>query len=164
MAGLPVDVASDALFHGLSFKAETPLAPRVAELAPQINNVIELHDAGELTVGVEAFQEAVLNAIYQAGLMDKDVWLDTVCLATHPDNREKAMLVPIDVRDLLRRMAADGWSWKKWNALVCQRVDRVIKASTVYKKNEFMELADLDNPRMFEMVEGGTLAETHWRN
>ena len=31
------------------------------------------------------------------------------------------MLVPVDSHDLLKRMAADGWSKLKWRGLVCPR-------------------------------------------
>jgi hypothetical protein len=36
---------------------------------------------------------------------------------THPDNREKAMLVPIDVHDLLLKFADKGYNPSKWDAL-----------------------------------------------
>ena len=47
--------------------------------------------------------------------------MDPEEVGVHPDNRERSMLVGIDVQDLLLRIASDGWSWARWDALACER-------------------------------------------
>ena len=103
----------------LSFNMSVPVSDRVAVLSPVINSMVEEHDSGEAVVGVEAFQEDIIERIRSAGLLESK-WLQVDHVGVHPDNREKAMLVPIDVHDLLKRMANDGWSYKKWEAMACE--------------------------------------------
>mgnify|MGYP000143521087 FL=1 len=101
------------------FGSEVSMADRVSVISPLINMMIEEHDSGESYLGVEAFQEDLIGRVRAAGLMEKK-WIMPEWVGVHPDNREKAMLVPIDVHDLLARVAQDGWSFKKWDALACE--------------------------------------------
>ena len=103
----------------LSFDMGVPIATRVATISPIINAMIEEHDNEANSFGVEAFQEDVVARIKAAGLM-ATTWVPVDHVGVHPDNREQSMLVPIEVHDLLRRMAQDGWSYKKWDALGCE--------------------------------------------
>ena len=100
----------------LTFDLGVSIADRVAALAPIINLMIEEHDSGESSLGVEAFQEDLMARLRVAGLMIQ-LWMGVDVVGVQPDNREKTMLVPIDVQDLLSRIVEDGWSWKKWDAL-----------------------------------------------
>ena len=60
-----------------------------------------------------------MEFIGSAGLSDKRwVAVDKVC--AHPGNREKTGMVFIDMQDLLRRIAANGWSWQELDALACE--------------------------------------------
>ena len=95
------------------------IAARVQVLAPIVNSMIEDHDSGTSAIGVEAFQEDLTGRMKAAGLMEQK-WLKVDAVGVHPDNREKSMVVPIDMHDLLRRMAQDGWNWSKWEALACE--------------------------------------------
>jgi hypothetical protein len=103
----------------MSFDKGLSMADRVNVISPIINMMIEDHDSGDSALGVEAFQEDLIGRIRAAGLMEKK-WIMPEWVGVHPDNREKAMLVPIDVHDLLARVAQDGWSFKKWDALACE--------------------------------------------
>lgn len=103
----------------INFDMGVPIVDRVSVLSPIINAAIEEHDSEDASVGVEAFTEDLLARIRAAGLMEKK-WIPVEKVGVHPDNREKAMLVPIDVHDLLKKMAANGWSYAKWDALACE--------------------------------------------
>lgn len=103
----------------LSFDLGVSIADRVAVLSPVINVMIEGHESGDYAVGVEAFQDDLIGRIRTAGLLETK-WLQVDHVGVHPDNREKSMLVPVDVHDLLKRMAADGWSYQKWDAMGCE--------------------------------------------
>ncbi len=103
----------------IPFDTGMSMADRVNVISPIINMMIEDHDSGDSSLGVEAFQEDLIGRIRAAGLMEKK-WIMPEWVGVHPDNREKAMLVPIDVHDLLARVAQDGWSFKKWDALACE--------------------------------------------
>lgn len=103
----------------ISFELGVPIASRVSTISPIINAMIEEHDSGNSALGVEAFQEDIIGRVRAAGLLENK-WLKVEHVGVHPDNREKAMLVPIDVHDLLARLAEDGWSFKKWDALACE--------------------------------------------
>ena len=103
----------------ITFGMGMSMADRVNVVSPIINMMIEDHDSGNSLLGVEAFQENIIGNIRAAGLMENK-WISPEWVGVHPDNREKAMLVPIDVHDLLARVAQDGWSFKKWDALACE--------------------------------------------
>ena len=103
----------------ISFDIGTPISERVEAISPIVNSMIEEHDSGDSLIGVEAFQDDLMGRIRAAGLMEKK-WLKVDEVGVHPDNREKAMLVPIDMHDLLKRMAKDGWNYAKWDALACE--------------------------------------------
>ena len=47
------------------------MADRVNVISPIINMMIEDHDSGECSLGVEAFQEDIIGRIRAAGLMEK---------------------------------------------------------------------------------------------
>ena len=47
-------------------------------------------------------------------------WVKCECTAVHPDNREGAGLVAIDVHDLLLRIVHLGWNWSKVDVLAAQ--------------------------------------------
>ena len=112
-------MASSSISSHISFDMGVSVATRVATIAPIINSMIEEHDKEDSALGVEAFQEDMIGRIRAAGLLVPK-WIELEFVGVHPDNREKAMLVPIDVHDLLRRIAEDGWSYKKWDALACE--------------------------------------------
>ena len=88
-------------------------------LTPIVNSMLDLHEAGDWKEGVEAFQADLTNRMFAAGLLRKDVWVDVEEVGVYPDNREGAMLVPVDVHDLLLRMSTDGFSWAQWTAMGC---------------------------------------------
>ena len=71
-----------------------------------------------VTIGAESFSEEIIERIDAAGLLDKNQWVDVEFVAVHPDNREKAMVVPVDAHQLLKAISDNGWSWEKWNGLL----------------------------------------------
>jgi hypothetical protein len=103
----------------LALPATMPIEGRVEIVAPILNKRIEDFEAGRLKDGVQTFQEQLLVLIESAALSDKR-WIMVEKVGVHPDNREKAGLVPVDVHDLLRRITANGWSSKEVDALACE--------------------------------------------
>ena len=103
----------------LALPAAMPIEGRVEVVAPILNKRIEDFEAGRLKDGVQTFQEQLLVLIESAALSDRR-WIMVDKVGVHPDNREKAGLVPVDVHDLLRRITANGWSSKEVDALACE--------------------------------------------
>ena len=98
----------------MTFPAGTSKAERISAIAPMLNKAIDELDEGELckSMGVETFDDELLDILFEAGLLDKQrvYQIDRVCI--HPDNREKDMMVPSGMHELLDRMVEDGFSWK----------------------------------------------------
>jgi len=103
----------------LSALPDMSIEGRVEIVAPIVNKKIEDFEAGRLKDGVQTFQEQLLMLIESAALSEKR-WIMVHKVGVHPDNREKAWLVPVDVHDLLRRITANGWSSKEVDALACE--------------------------------------------
>ena len=99
------------------FGVETDISTRVQVTSPIINKMIEAAELGEIEDGLEVFQELMVEKMRQACLLDDDVWLDVERVGVHPDNREGAGIVPIDVHDLLLRMFQDGFCMNKVDLL-----------------------------------------------
>ena len=85
---------------------------RVSIIAPHINKLIVDFENDTMRVGVQTFQEHLLAILWNALLSDER-WVPVEKVGVHPDNREKAMLIPIDVHDLLLCICNSGWSWKE---------------------------------------------------
>jgi hypothetical protein len=92
-----------------TFAHGVDIAARVAATAPIINIMIEAFEKGEVNDGTQAFQSILLEKIRAAMLLEDDVWLQVEVVGVHPDNREKAGIVPIDAQDLLLRISRDGF-------------------------------------------------------
>ena len=93
-----------------------PIEDRVCVVAPRINDLIAQLENGELKQGVQVVQQYLLQVLLHSGLSD-DRWIDVEKVGVHPDNREKAGLVPIDVHDLLLCIVKMGWSWVECAAM-----------------------------------------------
>ena len=102
--------------HSPHFEPSDSLEYRVNIMGSLIDEWISDFITGKMTMGVQAFQGALVTALRVAGLILKR-WVDVDCVVVHPDNREKAMLVPIDVHDLLLRIFFQGWCWTQVDAL-----------------------------------------------
>jgi hypothetical protein len=103
----------------LHFEASVPRKDRVKALAPILNKALADFDNDKINIGVEAFDVEVVKVIEAAGLLDKLIVFALDEIGTHPDNRNQAMAVPVDVHGLLKRMVEDGFSWQRWVALGC---------------------------------------------
>ena len=103
-----------------SFNNDVPIKDRVAIVGPIINDLIGTYFDGTLKEGVETFQHKLVERIESAGLLDKGVWIDVDKAGVHPDNREGAGLVPMDVQDLLQIFTLKGWVWNKVEALAAR--------------------------------------------
>jgi len=89
---------------------------KIMEVAPILKELAQMHELGTSKEGVEALNNKLMQIIDGAGLLQKEKRLvDNV--GVHPGNREKTMLVPIDVQDLLLVLATNGFNPKLWNAL-----------------------------------------------
>ncbi len=51
------------------FESQVSMADRVNVISPIINMMIEDHDSGDCSLGVEAFQEDLIGRVRAAGLM-----------------------------------------------------------------------------------------------
>ena len=95
-------------------------AERADEVAPSINAAIKAHDDGKVSEGVSAFQAKLLKAIQEAGLSTTK-YVESRKAAVHPDNRDQAGLVPVDVHDLLDILIQNGWDYQECSkALACE--------------------------------------------
>ena len=103
----------------ITFGAVTTEAERVAVMSPLLNAMLSGFDSGNAKQGVEASNNETMERLGVAGLLQKGKICHVETVGVHPDNREKSMLVPIDVQDRLARMATDGWNWSRWNAFAC---------------------------------------------
>ena len=106
------------------FPAGTPQAERIQKVAPAINDMLEAFEANAAemssSMGVEDFDNMMMDYLYSAGLLEKGKIIQVDYVGVHPDNRERAMVVPVDAQDLLHRWATlDGFSLKKWRAFAC---------------------------------------------
>jgi hypothetical protein len=104
----------------ITFGAATPESERVTVMAPILNKILEDFDSGKSKQGVEAFDNEIMQRLDASGLLEKGKICQVERVGVHPDNREKSMLVPIDVQDLLARLATDGFNWSRWNAFACR--------------------------------------------
>jgi hypothetical protein len=89
---------------------------RIEAIAPELRALVKHHEEGTYKGGVEAFNTTIMQKIDSSGLMESEVKL-TVKVGVHPDNRERAMLVPVDCQDLLLKFADNGYNPGKWDAL-----------------------------------------------
>ena len=97
---------------------DTAIADRVKALAQILNEIIDMFETGIVTIGSQAFQNAIMKAIRAARLVDKK-WLSALLIRVHPDNREKVMVVPVDVHGLLQHIKKVGWFWPDVQILGC---------------------------------------------
>ena len=102
------------------FSAEATIESRVQATAPIINDMIAAFERGEFNDGTQNFQDMVLEKIRAASLHRDDVWTQVDVVGVHPDNRERAGLVPIDVHNLLLRIFEDGFMMKAVDLLACE--------------------------------------------
>ena len=128
--------------HFQGFAKDVPISVRVSEVAPVINASLESFDAGLVTIGAETFSEEIIGRIDAAGLLDKNQWVDVEFVAVHPDNREKAMVVPVDAHQLLKAICGNGWSWTKWNALASEVPPTSIGKEWCNKNKEHADASD----------------------
>lgn len=89
---------------------------RIDAVAPELRSLVQQHEEGTFKGGVEAFNDYIMNKIADADLVKEEI-RNVACAGVHPDNRESSMLVPIDVHDLLRKFAENGFNPNLWDAL-----------------------------------------------
>ena len=139
------------------FPKEYSTKDRVAAIAPLINQKIDAFFDGDDKEGVDTFQEHLTDIIKAAELQDEMVWVQVEKIATHPDNRDKAMLVPIDVHDLLAIFTRKGWVWSKVDVMGCRIPDNATgqewrAANVKLAKASDGLLAPVENPDALEIA------------
>ena len=78
--------------------------------APRINELIKMfEDRSEDCDGVAIFQDMLL-LMYRATGLSADKWVPVTKAGVHPDNRERAGLIAVDVHELLFQIFFKGWS------------------------------------------------------
>jgi len=80
--------------------APKPQQARIQEVAPLLRALVEQHEDNTYIEGVEALNAKMMGLIEGADLVDEEV-KHTSKVGTHPDNREGAMILPMDSQDLL---------------------------------------------------------------
>jgi len=101
----------------LEFDDNVPINVRIQQIAPLINGLIDEYETrgGQ---GADAFSRDLVTRLRKAGLC-KQVWFDVEAIGVHPENREGAMLISVDVHDLLHRIVERGWDYDKCNIMAC---------------------------------------------
>ncbi len=89
---------------------------RIEQVAPILRSMVQQHESNTFPQGVEAFNTDIENIIDGSGLLTEET-RQLQNIATHPDNREGGMLVPIDVHQLLMKFAENGFNPKLWDVL-----------------------------------------------
>lgn len=128
--------------HFARFAEDVPILERVATIATVINESLDDFDTGKISIGSESFSEQMLERIFAAGLLQKEQWYDVELVAVHPDNREKAIVVPLDAHQLLKSIMELGWSWNKWEALACERPPGPVGDEWCRKNVKHIEASD----------------------
>ena len=99
-----------------SITDESSRQDRIDAGLPFFKQCVQMHENGQDDDGCEAMNYALMKKIKECKLMTlQQVQLEHV--GTHPDNREKHMLVGIDVQDLLMKFAKKGYNPDIWKAL-----------------------------------------------
>ena len=94
-----------------SFDKGVDVHTRVETIKDLVNDMCDAFISGGFDDGAQSYQELLKDKIRAAGLLEDNVWMHVDNIGVHPDNREQYGLVPIDVHDLLARIANDGWSF-----------------------------------------------------
>ena len=95
------------------------LERRVEIVAPLLANAVEEFEAGTCKDGVETFQERLIQVLENSKLGEYR-WVQVDNVGVHPDNRDGAGLVPVDVHDLLLHITKNGWSYNAVDALASE--------------------------------------------
>ena len=93
------------------FPTTMPLAECIRDVAPVLNWLIDAFYDGSIRVGVEAFQDDLMNRIEAARCIET-CWVDPAKAGVHPSNREEAGLLPVDAQDLLLIFCRNGWVFR----------------------------------------------------
>ena len=95
-----------------------PLQEAADLIKDMINEMIDKFDESD-GHSIEAWQENLQVILEEKGLLERGVMLQVDNVAPHPDNREKAMLVPSDAHVLLDILIDNGFILPRWEALAC---------------------------------------------
>ena len=101
--------------------ASMPMTERVNMVKDHITKTIADFDAGNSRDGVQTVQQTLLALLMDTSLAD-DQWVSVSKVGVHPDNRDKAGLVPIDVHDLLLFICRQGWSWHECKGALASEI------------------------------------------
>ena len=92
------------------------LQARMEKCVPKLQELVKQHNDGTYPWGVEAFNDEIEGVLEQHSMFSEECLLvDQV--GCFPDNREKAMIVPMDAQDLLLKFYDNGYNPKKWEAM-----------------------------------------------
>jgi len=121
----------------------TLVSDKVKVIAPMLNQLIDDFENGVGAIrGVETFQEEVIKMLVEADVLEKNVWYQVDNVACHPDNREKNMLLPIDVQELLCVFIDNGFVNRQWDAMASEVPPSSIGESWLNANKELSESAD----------------------
>ena len=112
----------------------------IAHLAPLLNNEIELFEA-QGGKGAEAFGKMIIDHLKAVRLCSR-VRMDVESIAVHPDNREKHMLLPIDVHDLLKELVTRGWNEDKCHILASGLPGGCLGEHWLKKNDQLVQASD----------------------
>ena len=92
---------------------------RVKAAGAEIRRWCRDFQTGIIIDGVETFQDHLIKQITEAGLGEmRDICPSRVIV--HPDNREGALLIPVDAQDLLLQMVCNGFLTSRVDCLACE--------------------------------------------
>ena len=116
-----------------------------------INKWVSDFNLGKVVDGDEAVQNKICSELDRVGLL-RVATVKVRQVITHPDNREKRMLVAIDAQDLLKELCSRGWNPQRVDAMACElpptghpvRAEWIQKYDSVIKKSKNL-LAPIEN-------------------
>ena len=73
---------------------------RIQEVAPELRALVDAHENDTYAEGCEALNAKITKVIEGAELLEAEI-KHVSKAGTHPANREKEMIVPVDSQDLL---------------------------------------------------------------
>lgn len=157
--GACLEMASKQLLS-IEFDCQDSVEARCEKIAPALNACIEEFETmgGE---GADAWSARVVEHLKATG-MCKRVWMDVEGIAVHPENREGAMLIAVDVHDLCLEIVTRAWSFDKCSILACSMPKGTLGDAWIQKNLDVVKDSDgLLAPYNASMVKCFTARGSH---
>ena len=143
-----------------SFDSKASRKLKTEKCCELINQWVSDFNLGKIVDGDEAVQNKICSELDRVGLVIV-VTTHVRNVITHPDNREKRVLVAVDAQDLLKELCSRGWNPQRVDAFACElppaghpvRAQWIQKYNDVIKKSKNL-LAPVVNEDELELATG----------